>query len=183
LDSISYADLEKQADQANLNSVEKQKKRYGGAPEHLKNNESFAFGTKSGLDLRNPDGTFKQPASTLGSLLGHSDNLKGELYLRIAQKYAAVGNPLTKRKSLKNSVNHTNASTLRSKSVMVKQALYGINQQLDTLRNRHGGSPSSLLDIEKERSKLDKVTKLPPIDQMNLLEPLFNQTIDLGQLS
>ena len=133
--------------------------------------------------MTNPDGSLaKKGSSSMANIIGHTENLRDDLVKKINIKMDHFSHPKSNSK-LPNTkkIMHTNASELRARSVMAQQALEGIEYQIAQLKMNKGlYNDVSNLDIEKERHKLNKVTKLPPIMQMQQLDPIIDTMMNSG---
>lgn len=106
----------------------------------------------------------------MSKIMAHTDNLKQLLIDKIQR--STYETPLKSHMS-RGGVNHTNSSNLKSKSVLAKKALFDLDQQLHTIKLNKDMFQASYNQIEKQKTKLERITKLPPIEQMASLAHLI----------
>lgn len=151
------------------------KKNRGYVPKHLMTNSSFAFGVSSGIDMSNENGKFQKGSSSMAHIISHSDNIKNDVIKRITQNYSTDSvRDHSFEKALtggRRTIQGTNASDLRSKSTAAKHALMNFNTLIERARiNKGRGVGTSFIDIERHRHKVDRLTMLPPIEQIRLFQ-------------
>ena len=112
------------------------KGRKDSVPKKVKNDQSFTFGMRSDLDPQHSSSKSVMPgvyssqkgASSMHSIITHSDNIMEGIQQKIALKMALMDH----KKSIPvRAVNKTKTSELRSQSVLTTKTLNEIDRNLD----------------------------------------------------
>ena len=153
-----------------MNNGQINKNRKDTVPKKVKNDKNFTFGMRSDLDPQHSSNQIpgvyssQKGASSMHSIITHSDNLMEGIQQKIALKMALMEH---KKHLPSKLVSKTKASELRSQSVLTTKTLNDIDRNLDQMKiNKAYKNDKSFQQLETEQQRLNKVFQLPPIERM-----------------
>ena len=117
-----------------MNNGQINKGRKDTVPKNVKNDKNFTFGMSSNLDPQHSSSKIpgiyssQKGASSMHSIIAHSDNLMEGIQQKIALKMALMEH---KKHMPTKLVSKTKASELRSQSVLTTKTLNDIDRSLD----------------------------------------------------